>query len=233
MKKKGKNNSGRVKGWLKSLMEPAEDPRQSFANAYKNQSVMLDSVQNALLDINTIKSGLENKLAEGKSKLPGFLSDAKEVLKTEGEESARLVLQRHQIATFELDLVKRQINEMGQEKNRLSMVEQKLTAQIESFLSRQEMILAQKNAAESEIRINEALATVSEEFADLDSSLEEAESMTKSMKERASHIEEMIETSFRQGFGRNSDLLRANKENNPDFDSLIDEQLQKLIKNSS
>lgn len=228
--KKRKEGKSRVKGWFKSLMEPAADPRVSFANAYKNQSVILENVRSALSDIKTLKTGLKNKYAEGDSKLDGFLSEAKKVLKSEGEDSARLILQRHQIAAFELDLVKDQISEMDVEKNRLSMVEQKLTAQIESFLSRQEMILAQKNAAESEVRINEALATVSEEFADLDSSLEEAQLMTKTMKARALRIEEMIETSFREGFGKNTDRLKANQESNPDFDSVINDQLERLKK---
>ena len=53
------------------------------------------------------------------------------------------------------------------------------------------------------------------------------------MKERASKIEEMIETSFRKGFGENSELNRANKDKNIDFDSLVDEQLQKIKKNKT
>ena len=72
------------------------------------------------------------------------------------------------------------------------MVEQRLSTQIEAFAARQEVIRARYSAAEAQVRINEAVTGVSEDFADLSAALQRAEEKTQSMQARAIAIDRLV-----------------------------------------
>lgn len=217
-----------VRRGIKSIFEPAEDPRKAFADAYSRQRDLLLNVQNALSDIESVKTNLEIKLPEVESKLPELKALARKALKDEGEDSARVALQRYQIATIELETLKSQIDEVGLEEKRMSLVEQQLTTQIEASFARQEVIYARYNAFEAEMRINEALTGVSKEITDLDTALKLAEDKTKLMQARAVDVEQLIVSDVGGGISGYAKLLENYDLENPDVQKQIDEQLEAL-----
>ncbi|MCH7574976.1 MAG: PspA/IM30 family protein [Candidatus Marinimicrobia bacterium] len=180
-----------LKVWLKAIMAPAEDPRQS--STYERQRELLAKVQKALIDIAETKSRLETKTVEVRKKLPRLKKRALAALTDGREDLARLVLQRRQIAVVELQTLEEQVQEIEQEEQRLSLTEQRLATQIEAFYARLEVIMARYSAAEAQVRINEALSGVSEELADLGRALEVAEQKTDHMQARASAIDRLVE----------------------------------------
>src|SRR5256885_2606006 len=84
---------------------------------------------------------------------------------------ARLALQRRQVVINELQTLERQLAEVEQGEGALSMIEPRLSGQIEAFAARQEVIKARFSAAEAQVRINEAMTGVSQDFADLTATL--------------------------------------------------------------
>ena len=217
-----------VKKGILSIFEPAEDPRTAFADAYSRQRDLLINVQRALIDIESVKSKLEVKLTEVETKLPELKSLARKALKDQGEDSARVALLRYQIATMELETLKSQIDEVGIEEKRMSLVEQQLTTQIEASFARQEVIYARYNAFEAEMRINEALTGVSKEISDLDIALKHAEDKTKSMQARTIDVEQLIMSDVGGGISGYANLLENYDLDNPDVQKLIDDQLEAL-----
>jgi phage shock protein A len=75
----------------------------------------------------------------------------------------------------------------------LSMVEQRLATQIEAFAARQQVIRARYSAAEAQVRINEAVTGVSEDFSDLTAALQRAEEKTQNMQARATAIDKLVQ----------------------------------------
>lgn len=217
-----------IKKGVQSIFEPAEDPRKAFADAYSRQRDLLLNVQRALTDIESVKAKLEIKLPEVESKLPDLKSLARRALKDQGEDSARVALQRYQIASMELETLKSQIDEVGIEEKRMSLVEQQLTTQIEASFARQEVIYARYNAFEAEMRINEALTGVSKEITDLDTALKQAEDKTKLMQARAVDVEQLILSDVGGGISGYAKLLENYDLDSPDVQKLIDEQLEAL-----
>lgn len=217
-----------IRRGIKSIFEPAEDPRKAFADAYSRQRDLLLNVQNALSDIESVKTNLEIKLPEVESKLPELKALARKALRDEGEDSARVALQRYQIATIELETLKSQIDEVGLEEKRMSLVEQQLTTQIEASFARQEVIYARYNAFEAEMRINEARTGVSKEITDLDTALKLAEDKTKLMQARAVDVEQLIVSDVGGGISGYAKLLENYDLENPDVQKQIDEQLEAL-----
>ncbi len=73
------------------------------------------------------------------------------------------------------------------------MIEQRLSAQIEAFAARQEVIKAKFSAAEAQVRINEAVTGVSQDFAELSADLQRAEERTESLQARATAIDQLVQ----------------------------------------
>src|SRR2546430_15041116 len=73
------------------------------------------------------------------------------------------------------------------------MIEQRLSAQIEAFAARQEVIKARFSAAEAQVRINEAMTGVSQDFAELTATLHRAEQTTEEMQARATAIDRLVQ----------------------------------------
>ena len=92
-----------------------------------------------------------------------------------------------------LQTLEAQVQEVEQEEQRLTLVEQRLATHIEAFHARQEVIAARYSAAEAQVRINEQLSGVTQELADLGVALERAEQKAEYMQARASAIDQLVD----------------------------------------
>ena len=183
-----------VKSWWGALTAPAQDPRRTFASAYERHRELLFNVRRGLTEIAASKNRLEAKNREVQGKLPHLEDQARRALISGREDLARLALQRRQVAIVELQTLDGQIREVQQEEEHLSVVEQRITTQIEAFYARQEIIAARYSTAEAQVRISEALTGVSEELDDVGLALRRAEEQTERMEARASAIDELVGT---------------------------------------
>jgi len=122
---------------------------------------------------------------------------------------ARLALQRRQVVINELQTLERQLAEVEKEDAALAMIEQRLSGQIEAFAARQEVIKARFSAAEAQVRINEAMTGVSQDFADLTATLQRAEHTTDEMQARATAIDRLVQGGDLDAisFGTGSDAI--------------------------
>jgi phage shock protein A len=85
------------------------------------------------------------------------------------------------------------------------MIEQRLSGQIDAFAARQEVIKARYSAAEAQVRINEAVTGVSQDFADLDAALRRAAEDTESMQARATAIDRLVQDGDLEAIGTTGD----------------------------
>lgn len=184
---------GRLKGTFQALLAPAEDPRRMFAVGYERQRELLSKVQQALNDVAESKRKLQTKTADVREKLPLLQDKARQHVRGGRDDLARMALRQRRVALTMLEALEGQVREVEQEEQRLGLVEQRLTAQIEAFYAREEVIAARYSAAEAQIRINESLTGVSRELADLGAALQQAEQKTEHMQARASAIDQLID----------------------------------------
>ena len=214
---------GKLRVWLRTLFQPAEDPRQTFAYSYERQRSMLARVQAALKEIQKTESRLASMAAELETKLPLLEDQARESIKRGREDLARNALERRAVAEMELDNIQAQLEEVGLEERRLSLVESRLSSRIEAFYSRQEVTAARFSAAEAQVQIQEALAGLSDELVDLGKSLDMTEARTTRMQAKAYAIDRLVADG----------LLEASEDRRAPMDDLaltpaIERQLQLL-----
>ncbi len=203
-----------IKRGLDSLLEPAADPRTTFASTYQNQRNLLKQVRDTLAELADSKSRLDAKAALVSSKLPHLDRQARQFLRAGREDLARVALRWHQIAAAELQILEQQLLEVDQERQRLSLGEQRLAAQIEALFAREEVIAARFTAAEAQVRIQEAFGGVSKELSELGRALEQTEQKAETMQARASAIDRLIDEGVLEAPGTvafGSDPLSADR----------------------
>jgi len=183
----------RVKKGMQTLLSPAEDPRRTHASTFEKQRGLLVKVQTALLEVGKAKSRLESKAAETRVKLPQLEELARQALREDREDLARLRLQRRQLAGIELQGLQKQLLEIEREEHRLSLTEQRLSSQLAAFYTRQGLIAARYSAAEAQVHIGEALSGVSSELVELSQAMAQAERKSAQMQARAAAIDRLID----------------------------------------
>ncbi len=176
-----------------AALAPAADPRQTPQSAQQKQKVLLAQVAAAIDDVIAARGRLEASAAGVRPRLPALEDQAREELRAGRRDMARLALQRRVIAQGELQTLEQQLADVEREEVALTNVQQRLSAQIEAFATRQEVIRARYSAAEAQVRINEAVTGVSADFAGLTAALQRAEEKTQDLQARATAIDKLVQ----------------------------------------
>jgi len=208
-----------LKRGLDALLEPAADPRQTFADAYVRQRELLAKVKQARLENATARARLENRAQPLRERLPRLEERARQALGAGREDLARSALQQRQAAQTELRVLESHVAEVQKEGGRLALVEQRLSTQIEAFRAKQEVIAARYSAAEAQVRLTEAFHGLSDEWADLGATLEQAEARAETLLARASAMDQLAAENV---LTPNADLSLAAL----DFDEEVEAQLR-------
>ena len=192
-------------------LAPAPDPRVTHLTTHQKQRALLNQVIKAGEQVTAAKERLKATADAVRAKLPAMEEQARNELRAGHEAAARLALQRRQVVASELETLERQLAEVEKEDAALAMIEQRLAGQIEAFAARQEVIKARYSAAEAQVRINEAMTGVAEDFADLTATLRRAEQTTENMQARATAIDRLVQEGDLEsiGFAAGSDAIDA------------------------
>ncbi len=187
----------RFKLWIKTkvsaVLDQAEDPRQVFDYAYIQQQEFLRTVKRGLVDVATTKYQLEHQIRKRQARLPELEGQARQAMAAGREDLARIILQRKQISLGEMAALEEQLAEVVQEERKLVATEQQIAMHIDQFRTRREIFSARYNAAEAQVRINEALIGVSSELGELCLALGRAEEKAQHMLARASALDALVQ----------------------------------------
>jgi phage shock protein A len=176
------------------LLDKAEDPRETLDYSYEKQLELLQKVKRGIVEVTTSKKRLElqaQKIRDDSSQLD---DQARRALAAGREDLARTVLQRKAFATEQLTGLQSQIDNLQGEQQKLTDAEARLSAKVEAFRTRKEVIKATYTAAEAQVRIGEAVTGISEEMTDVGMALDRAENKTAELQARAVAIDELVNT---------------------------------------
>ena len=182
-----------VKSKMNRVLDNAEDPRETLDYSYEKQLELLRNVKRGVVEMVTAKRRLELQASKVQGNLAKLDSQARQALEAGREDLARLALERKQAAVMELQGLDQQIADMELEQEKLTNSEKRLQAKVQAFRTKKEVIKAQYNAAQAQVRIGSALSGVSEEMGDVSLAIERAENKTENMRARAGAIDELAE----------------------------------------
>ncbi len=180
-----------VKSKMNRILDRAEDPRETLDYAYDKQREMLQNVKRGIVEMVTTKRRLQLQAEKVRASVPNVENQARQALAAGREDLARLALQRKQTAMIELEGLEQQIDQLELEQEKMTQAEQRLVAKVDAFRSRKELIKAQYNAAQAQVRIGSALSGISEEMGDVQLAVERAEYKTENLRAKAGAIDEL------------------------------------------
>ena len=198
-----------VKAKMTRLLDRAEDPRETLDYAYDKQLEMLRNVKRGVVEMVTAKRRMELQAAKVRESVTTLENQARQALAAGREDLARLALQRKQTALIELEGLEQQVGNLELEQQKLTVAEERLSAKVQAFRNKKEIIKAQYSAAQAQVRIGAALGGISEEMGDVSLAVERAENKTGQLRARAGAIDELAEAGVLEDFsGRQDDLGR-------------------------
>jgi phage shock protein A len=183
----------RLRAQVGALLAPAEDPRRAAPSEDARQAAPLERLRAALVEVAASRQQLTAHLGRLQDALPGLESQARAALAAGREDLARLALEHWQAAALELQRLEGQAAAVAEEEQTLLLAEHQLAARVDAFRARQDVVSARYTAAEAQVRLNEALAGVSQDLSALGSALERTEANTQRLRARAATLDELIE----------------------------------------
>lgn len=196
-----------VKSKMNRILDNAEDPRETLDYAYTRQMETLRDVKRGVVEMVTAKRRLELQASKVKENIVKLDGQARQAMAAGREDLARLALQRKQASLVELEGLDGQIAGLELEQEKLTQAEQRLQAKVAAFRTRKEIVKAQYNAAQAQVRIGSALSGISEEMSDVALAVERAEHKTEDMRARAGAIDELAEMGVLDDFSASNDPL--------------------------
>ncbi len=180
-----------VKSKMNRILDQAEDPNETLDYSYEKQLEMLRNVKRGVVEMVAAKRQIQQQATKVQQNVTKLDAQARQAMEAGREDLARMALQRKQAAVLELQGLDEQIAGMELEQEKLTQAEQRLQTKVTAFRSKKEVIKAQYNAAQAQVRIGAALGGISEEMSDVGLAVERAEMKTDKMRARAGAIDEL------------------------------------------
>jgi phage shock protein A len=148
----------------KSILAPAEDPRQAGGAAYERHLDLLQQIRLAQTQVSGAKRRLQSSAGRLRAKLPRLEAQARTALQGGDEGAARQFLHQRQASVVEIESLQRRAKDLADEESRLALAERQLAARLDAFQTERAAEVARY---EARLRLGEALEQVSENLGNL------------------------------------------------------------------
>jgi len=176
-----------------AALDKAEDPGQVMDYSYSKQVEQLQQLKRAIADVVTAEKRLELQQAQLVEKANQRDQQARQALTAGREDLARMALQEKETALLQINNYERQLAQLRGQEEKLLTMQHTVTARVEAFRTQKEMVKAQYNAAQAQVRINETLSGISDEMGEMNQAMQRAQDKVLNMQARAQASEVFIE----------------------------------------
>ncbi len=181
------------KSKVNTVLDKAEDPRETLEYSYQKQVEQLQNIRRGIAEVVTSKKRLELQASRLQQSANQYDEDARDAVRANRDDLAQEALTRKQGMASQIAALQTQIDDLAREEARLTDLQQKLQAKVESFRTQKEVIKAQYSAAQAQVKIGEAFTGLGEDMADVNMALQRAQDKTENMKARAAAIDSLAE----------------------------------------
>lgn len=176
-----------------SALDKAEDPGQVMDYSYAKQLEQLQQLRHSIADVVTNEKRLELQEGQIQQQYDKLGQQALMALQAHREDLARMALQRKETLQTQITNYRQQIEQLRGQEQKLVNMERTVSARIESFRTQKEMVKAQYNAAQAQVKINEVATGISEEMTEMNLAMQRAQDKVLTMQARANAMETLIE----------------------------------------
>lgn len=176
-----------------AVLDEAENPGQVMDYSYNKQLEQLQQLRHSIADVVTSEKRLELQQSQMLEKVHKLDGQALQALQARREDLARLALQRKETLVAQLNSYEQQIAQLRAQEEKLLTMERTVSARVETFRTQKEMVKAQYNAAQAQVKINESITGISQEMSEMNLAMQRAQDKVLNMQARATAMETLIE----------------------------------------
>jgi phage shock protein A len=216
-----------LKQKVNTLLDKYEDPKEALDYSYQNQIETMNKLRRSIAEVVTAKTRLQMQKTKLVENIRTLDEESRRAIEQDREDLAKLALEKKNENMLQLQNLDKQIIDMQTQQDKLEQTEKRLSAKVEEFRSKKEVIKAEYTAADAQVRIKENLTGISEEMADVGVAMNKAEDKTEQMKAKAKALDEMIDSGVLTDYTSDKDDVEAKLEKMI-VKSSVDQELAKL-----
>ncbi len=183
-----------IKTVMSSFLDRAEDPGQTLDYSYEKQLEQLQNLRRSIADVVTSEKRLELQQAQLTQQIDKLDGQARQAMTMNREDLARMALERKMGLQSQIGQFGTQIEQLKAQQAKFVEMEQRLNARVEAFRTQKEMVKSQYNAAQAQVKIQEAATGISEEMSDVNLAVQRAQDKVLQMQARANALDELTES---------------------------------------
>jgi len=174
------------------VVDRAEDPRETLSYACQRQEELLADVRRSLVEVSASKHQLAAQIQRLEQRVPQLDDQAARAVAAARDDLAQQALERRQLADRQVTDLRRQLEEVTSEEQKLRQAERRFATAVEAFRARRDLLSARYTAAEAQYEAQRSLAGLSGELTDLGEGIHRAEEKIERMQARATAIDELL-----------------------------------------
>jgi phage shock protein A len=215
-----------------TLADRFENPDEMLDYSFEKQKELIIKLRRDIAQVVTAKKQLEMQKAKLTSNVTTLEEQARRALDSNREDLARLALERKNMLMVQVQNLDKQIADIQSEQIKLENTERRLSAKIEEFKTRKEIVKAQYSSAEAQVKIKESVSGISEEMSDVGMALSRAEEKAEKMKAKAQALDEMTEsgilTDYTSAYSGSTGTDIESELDKVSLNSSVDKELAKM-----
>ncbi len=178
---------------VNAALDKAENPGQVMDYSYSKQLEQLQELRRSIADVVTNEKRLELLQGQLVNKVNTLTQQAGQAVKANRDDLAILALQKKEALLPQLSSYEQQLAQLHAQEEKLVSMERGVSARVEAFRTQKEMVKAQYNAAQAQVKINETLTGISDEMSEMNQAMQRAQDKVLTMQARANAMESLIE----------------------------------------
>jgi phage shock protein A len=186
--------SNLFKAKANKAVDALEKPDEMLDYSFEKQNELMVKLRQGVVQVVSAKKQLEIQKAKLEASMSALDEQARKAVKSNRDDLARSALERKNTLSAEAQKLDKQIAEMQAEQGRLEDTERRLSAKVQEFKTKKEVIKAQYTSAEAAVKIKEGVTGISEEMSDIGVALGRAEEKTDKLRAKSQALDEMIDS---------------------------------------
>src|SRR5579859_3576149 len=176
-----------------AALDKVEDPGQVMDYSYSKQLEQLQNLKRSIAEVVTNEKRLEMQQNQIQQKIDTLGGQAMQALQANREDLARMALQKKETLLVQINGYEQQLAQLRAQEEKLVDMERTISARVETFRTQKEMVKAQYNAAQAQVKINEQVTGISEEMSEMNLAMQRAQDKVLTMQARANAMDALIE----------------------------------------
>lgn len=176
-----------------SALDKVEDPGQVLDYSYTKQLEQLPKIRQSIVEVKTNEKRLEALQTQLVEKINTLDQQALFALQANREDLARQALQKKETLLPQIAAYEQQIAQLRSQGEKLVTMERAVSARVEAFRTQKEMVKAQYNAAQAQVKITESVTGISKDMNEMNIAMQRAQDKVQTMQARASAMDALIE----------------------------------------